>query len=74
MMTDAQMEAAARELCRLRGQNADELIGHGAQADERGFTPMVCLYSLRWELAAKELRNLEALQQAIAHGVTYEPG
>jgi hypothetical protein len=63
MMTDQQREAAARELCRLRGVDPDEC--------EQFFSPIIGerVRSVRWELLAAEIRLHEQMQAAIAAGM-----
>jgi hypothetical protein len=54
-----QLEAAARKLCELRGQDPDKDVGHGAESDSYGVVCDILLYSKRWQLVADEIRKLD---------------
>lgn len=58
-MNEEQLEKAARKLCVLRGIDPDQLISHGAPANEHGFVPAICLWSPSWKLVAGELKDFE---------------
>ena len=58
-------EAAARELCRLRGIDADEIVMHGP-LDGSGYA--VCLKSPRYRLAAHEIRAHAQVHAAMLVG------
>jgi hypothetical protein len=62
LMTEAQIEKAARMLCKMDGKNPDEQIGHAAEPDEYGFVHDVFLYSPRWALVAVQVRQADRLQ------------
>ena len=68
MLNDKQLEAAARELCRLRRQDPDKTIWHGASPDESGCVPAVAICSQAWQLVAREIDAHEQLQAAIDFG------
>lgn len=66
MLTEKQLEIAARELCRLRGRDPDQKVCHEAEPDPvTGYVPSIALFSLQWRLVAKEIRGYEMLAQAI---------
>lgn len=68
-MSNRQVEAAARELCRLRKIDADVMVAHGADPDSlNGMAPSVCLYSPAWRLAKKEVEEAEIMQSALEAG------
>ena len=67
-MTDAQKEAAARELCRLRGVDPESMVGHSAEPDSRGFVPAVWLLSPAWRIAIAEIAAREQLDAALLAG------
>lgn len=64
-MTPEQLEATARKLCEIRGENPDRLIAHGAEPDENGFARAILLHSPCWQFAAKEIRAHLEIQEAI---------
>lgn len=72
MMTEAQLEAAARELCRLRGVDPDKSTGHGAEPGPSGATCDVWMYSPAWCLAVKEVRARNIMDEAIAAGKAHQ--
>lgn len=57
------MEIAGRELCKARGEDADEKVCHGGPGD-------VLLYSPRWKLAAREVLDFFRLKSACEHATT----
>ena len=66
MLTEKQLEIAARELCRLRGRDPDQNVCHGAEPDPvTGYVPAIALFSLQWRLVAKEIRGYEMIAAAI---------
>ncbi|MCA9368275.1 hypothetical protein KC887_08555 [Candidatus Kaiserbacteria bacterium] len=67
-MTDAQKEAAARELCRLRGVDPESMVGHSAEPDSRGFVPDIYLMSPAWRIAIAEIAAREQLDAALLAG------
>lgn len=62
MMTDTQIEAAARELCRLRGLDPDERL------TRREASGLPLGRFARWEVVADEVRAAEQVQAALAVG------
>lgn len=64
-MTDAQLEVAAREYCKLLGVNPDETVCHGAEPDPNGIVLSVCLYSPRWQTLRNAIQRHEFLNEAI---------
>jgi hypothetical protein len=63
-MTDEQVERVAREWCRLAGVDPDTLVGHGADADARGFVPDVWMHSPRWTRVASAVRERDRMDRA----------
>jgi hypothetical protein len=72
MLTDKQKEAAARELCRLRGIDPDKRIAHGADPSPEGYVPGVCLQSPAWMRALREINAQEQLAAALEVGRSHE--
>jgi hypothetical protein len=70
MLTESQVEAAAREYCRLRGEDPDRQVYHGADPDGRGIVPDVLLSSRLWERAARDIREFDLLRAAVAAAET----
>lgn len=68
-MTDDQLEAAARHLCRLRGADPDERVYH---AD--GIHQTLCLISPAWMVALPEIKHRLQVDEAIAFGRAVQPG
>lgn len=64
-MTEDQIERAARALCRMRGLDPDEMVGHDAPVGPGWYQPAVMLSSPRWEFFAHEIRAALQIQQAI---------
>lgn len=75
MLTDEQLELAARKYCELAGMDPDKMVPHGAEPSPEGFIPMVLLHSPCWQLVAKILRDTERQLHAIeiAKHITKEP-
>lgn len=65
ILTDAQIERAAREYCRIKGVNPDDDVTHGHDTD--GYSPVcdVCLISKRWERVAVKIREHNLLSDVI---------
>lgn len=66
-MTPAQLEAAARHYCTIKGIDPDQTIAHGPPPDANGVSYAVCLYSPQWRLIANQIHDIWAAQQAINH-------
>lgn len=64
-MTPHQLELAARKLCELRGQNPEELVGHGPSPNPDGTVHAVLLQSPRWLFALEEIESFLLIQAAI---------
>lgn len=72
-MTESQLEAAAREYCRLAEIDPEQLVSHGADVPRDGwFVPAILLYSPRWKRVARVLREQEIMSLAIEVGRTNE--
>lgn len=67
-MTDAQKEAAARELCRLRGIDPERIVGSNLDLSEEGCAEAVLVLVPAWRQALKEIEAQEQLEAAIAFG------
>ncbi len=67
-MTDAQKEAAARELCRLRGIDPERIVGSNLDLIEEGCAEAVLVLVPAWRQALKEIEAQEQLEAAIAFG------
>lgn len=68
-MTEAQIEKAARALCRLRGRDPDQLVPIGAGAFG------LPAHNYQWAVAAAEVRLVlgqDQVQQAIAEAMKDE--
>lgn len=70
MLTDKQIELAARHYCELLGLDPDEQVGHGAEPDSNGFVPDVMLYCRRWQLVARKLKERELENAALTYGAS----
>ncbi len=70
-MTDAQKEAAARELCRLTGVHPDSMVGHSPDPSSDGFVADVYLYSPAWRRMVREIEYQEKLELAMQVGRNY---
>ena len=68
-MTEAQREAAARELCRLRGIDPDALVAHSAESNSLGWMPMVQIKSPAWKHALAEIAAREQIDAAMRVGM-----
>lgn len=71
-LTEKQLEAAAREYCKLVGADPDTRVPHGAKPDANGYIPAVLLYSPQWQLVAEHLRTRDL--ETIALSVGRESG
>ena len=69
-MKENQIEAAARELCRLRGVDPDQQVAHSADPDKYGCVVDVLLYSSAWRRATREIEEAEQLAKALAAGAS----
>jgi|688.fasta_scaffold1333883_2 hypothetical protein len=66
LLTEAQLEIAARKYCELAGLNPDEQVGHGAEPDESGVVLDVMLYSPRWKRVAIKIAQYDIVRVCIA--------
>lgn len=64
MMTEAQIEAAARELCRLRGEDPDARAWSLGSVNRE--VPL-------WETVAKQVRDHDRLDTAVRVGREAKP-
>lgn len=65
MLTDDQLEKAARAYCASAGLDPDEKVGHGAPPSSDGWAPAVLMYSPRWRIVADELLDLHLRHEAL---------
>jgi hypothetical protein len=71
MLTLAQLEIAARELCRTRGVNPDEMVECARAGPEINGSPgmrsmvLMVSYDRRWLAVASEIRAFLELQGAV---------
>lgn len=75
MLTENQLEMAAREYCRIKGVDPDEMIKHGP--DPIGsVVHSILLESPRWERVARILREQDIQRHCIKHAIdnTYARG
>jgi hypothetical protein len=66
LLSEAQLEIAARKYCELAGLNPDEQVGHGADPDENGIVLAVMLYSPRWKIVAQQIARYDIVRVCIA--------
>lgn len=64
-MNSMQVELAARELCRLRGLDPDQSVGHADDPDENGIVMDVWLHSPAWTRVAREVVAWDQVRQAV---------
>ena len=67
-MSEQQKKVAAIELCRLRGIDPNERVGHGPDPDSTGFIPAIQLYSCAWQRAVRDIEAQELLDLAMKAG------
>ena len=67
MLTERQLELAARKLCELRGHDPEKLVGHGPIPNADGSVNAVYLQSPRWILAKQEIMDFINIQRAIEY-------
>ena len=65
MLSEEQIERAARKLCELRGIDPDALVSHEADPSPGGFLPDILLYSPAWTRAKREVVNHWLLTEAL---------
>lgn len=64
-MTDAQLEAAARKLCAIRGIDPDDTSLGFPEPDESGFVEFRLVKHPAWRRAAGEIRIFYEVAQAL---------
>ena len=67
ILTEHQIEIAAREYCRLKGLDPDKDVTHGLDPDGSGITCDVLLFSKRWQRVARMIREQNVVDEAIRH-------
>lgn len=65
-ITDEEVEQVAREYCRLRGDDPDALVPHGADVSFGGMVPAVLYHSPLWTRVAIEVRAAARMRQSFA--------
>jgi hypothetical protein len=65
-LSETQIEAAAREYCRIVGADPDGLVPHGPAPNPDGMVHCVLLHSPRWRLVAGDIAHHDAIRAAIA--------
>ena len=65
MMTEEQIEAAARKLCELRGIDPETLVKHGCEPTHTGYVPAILLCSPAWVIAKQDVVNHLLVVEAI---------
>lgn len=63
-MNEAQIEIAARQLCKIRGIDPDERVMHGADPNPDGTVYAIALYSPAWTRAAREIEYQQQILEA----------
>ena len=68
MMTEKQIEVAARKFCEMLGLDPDARVGHGVDVEDgyTGLVPAVAIYSPQWTRYAREIKRAAMMQDAIA--------
>lgn len=64
-MTDAQLEAAARKLCEIRGIDPDRMVSTSPPPTEMGYVPAVLLHVPVWRQAQAEIRGFYQIARAL---------
>lgn len=70
-MNQAQKEKAAIKLCELRGIDPYQRVAHGAKP-ENGVVCDVLLYSQAWQLALREIEQMDAIMTAVEYGRSWQ--
>lgn len=65
MLTEQQVETAARKLCELRGIDPDALVSHCADPSPQGYIPAILLHSPAWTRAKREVVDHWRLTEAL---------
>lgn len=68
-MSDKQLEAAAKELCRLKGMHPDQMMAYAPDPQN----PDKIVHMKSWEMALKLIEAQEELEIALTHGRMVEP-
>ena len=66
-MTDPQIEAAARKLCELRGQDPNKQTTRNPKPGPGGVVYDIAIYCYMWEIAVDEIRGRLMMDEAIAY-------
>ena len=66
MLTEQQIEAAARWLCDQDGVDPDAQTGHSAPPDKDGYVLGVQLYSPAWRFKAREISRWLQIKESVA--------
>lgn len=68
-MSDKQKEAAAKELCRLKGLHPDQMMAYAPDPQN----PDQITHMKSWEMALKLVEAQEQVEIAMTHGRMVEP-
>jgi hypothetical protein len=68
VMSEKELETAARYYCRLQGLDPDESVAQNSEPDG-GISYDVLWYGPRWRRFIKIIRQHAALDSAVAHGL-----
>jgi hypothetical protein len=65
MMTETQLEIAAREYCRLAGIDAEKKVGTSPAPNPDGTVNMVCLWVPAWKPVAEMIAQQDLVRHCI---------
>jgi len=68
MMTESQLESAAREYCRLAEIDPDVSIGHSAQPNANGMITLQLCYSPQWKIIAQTMAQADLVNHCLEVG------
>ncbi|EMI5828583.1 hypothetical protein ACQX8C_14550 [Staphylococcus aureus] len=64
-MNERQLERAARELCKLRGQDPDMIVCRSPEPDKDGWVQDIGILSPQWKLVVDEIKRYHEISIAI---------
>lgn len=68
MMTDRQLEIAAREYCRLTNLDPEEEIGHSPAPIPTGASHTTSVHWPRWKVVAEKISQIDIMQHCMGVG------
>jgi hypothetical protein len=68
MMTDTQLETAAREYCRLTNMDPDQEIEHPGPPNPDGEIKLASVYWPRWQVVAEKIAQVDIMQHCMDVG------